>query len=391
MKKDDRPVVCQVLHSLSVGGAEVLAREFAVNAASQFKTVFLCLDSIGEIGEGLIREGFTVECFGRKPGLDRSLISKTGKFFAEQNVQLIHAHQYTPFVYASLGRMRRRGLRLWNSYPPILMTEHGRHYPDIRKPKRVLANKFLFRKQDRCVAVGEQVKKALIENEGLSPARIDVIYNGVDVDQFQKSATDRCAARAELGLSDQDVAVFQIARLNALKDHATAIDAWHFLNNDPHIHLFIIGDGELADDVRQQISALSLQDQVHMLGVRHDVPRIIHAADILLLTSVSEGIPLTLIEAMAASLPCVATIAGGIPEVIINQETGLLAPIGDASKVADCMRTLSQDAAMRTSFGRAGRERAESVFSAAKMHNSYHQAYRKMIAGSTTSQSKVTE
>jgi glycosyltransferase involved in cell wall biosynthesis len=382
MNDDDRPVVCQVLHSLSLGGAEVLAREFAHHTAPHFKTVFLCLDKIGEIGKSLIQDGYTVECFERKPGLDRKLVKKTGQFFAKQNVRLIHAHQYTPFVYASLGRLRQNGLRLWNSRPPILMTEHGRHYPDVRKTKRVLANKFLFRKHDRCIAVGKQVKQALIKNEGFSANRIDVVYNGVDVEQFQKSATVRREVRAELGLSDQDIAVFQIARLNPLKDHATAVDAWQGLKSMRHVHLFIVGDGELAGDLQQKISSLSLQPQIHMLGIRHDVWRIINAADILLLTSVSEGIPMTLIEAMATSLPCVATDVGGIPEVIIDGATGLLAPVGEAAKIADCIRCLSTDAAMRERLGQAGRNRSEEVFSAARMQASYRNAYRQMIAGS---------
>ncbi len=379
MSEDARPTICQVLHSLSVGGAEVLAREFAVHASPEFKTVFLCLDGVGEIGKALKDNGYTVQCFGRNPGLDQALILKAGQFFSEQRVDLIHAHQYTPFVYASLGRLRQRGFRLWSTYPPVLMTEHGRHYPDIRKPKRVFANKFLFRQHDRCVAVGGQVKRALIENEGLSPQRIDVIYNGVNISKFKKSDAARIAVRAELRLCDRDVAIFQVARLNPLKDHATAVRAWTFLKDLPQVHLFLIGDGELASDVRRLVADLALEAQVHMLGVRHDVPRMINAADALLLTSVSEGIPLTLIEAMATALPCVATNVGGIPEVIVDGETGFLSPAGDAARIAECLRKLSLDAGMRATFGQAGRTRVESVFSDVTMHESYHEMYRRMI------------
>lgn len=369
--------VCQVLHSLCVGGAEVLAREFALAANPEFRTVFACLDDIGPIGEQLRDEGYQVECFGRQPGLDRTLIRRLSAFCDSENVDVVHAHQYTPFVYAALSRLSP----WWKSYrrnPPVLMTEHGRHYPDIRKPKRVFANQFLFRRWDRCVAVGRNVKQALIEKEGIAANKIDVVYNGIDIDRFRRCNTMRTEARRELGLSDSDIAIFQVARINALKDHATAIRTWTHLADLPHAKLILVGDGELRGEVETQIQQSGLQDQVRLLGTRHDVSRIINAADVTLLTSISEGIPLMLIEAMANGLPCVASNVGGIPEVIEDRVTGDLVDVSDDQTFAQKIRELALSPQQRSAYGSKARLRAAEHFSDKAMHSKYHEMYRMM-------------
>ncbi len=318
MTKPERPVICQVLHSLNVGGAEVLAREFAVRSAQDFTTVFACLDRIGTIGQQLREAGYRVELLGRRDGFDYQVSRTLAKFCRANNVSVMHAHQYAPFFYSAVSRWPRRR-------PPILFTEHGRSFPDFRRPKRVFANKFLLGHGDRVVAVGQHVRRALIENEGIEAARVDVIYNGIDVEAYQQSRTNRLSARQELGLSDTDVVAIQVARLNPLKDHRTAIRAMQRLSaSHPNIRLLLVGEGEEMPAIEQMIANAGLQPTVRLLGLREDVAYLLTAADVFLLTSVSEGIPLTLIEAMATGLPCVATNVGGVPEVVVDGETGLL-------------------------------------------------------------------
>ena len=126
--------------------------------------------------------------------------------------------QYTPFLYALLGRLRYRR-------PPIVFTEHGRHFPDYPRPKRKIANRLLLSRRDRVVAVGRSVKTALVENEGIAPTRIEVIPNGIDTDRFVASTALRAEVRAELGIVAGDYLVMMVARLDPIKDHGTAIRA----------------------------------------------------------------------------------------------------------------------------------------------------------------------
>src|SRR5262249_8353982 len=146
------------------------------------------------------------------------------------------AHQYTPYFYASAAR-------LLGGRAPILFTEHGRPFPDLPNKKRLIANRLLLRRRDRVVAVGEAVRQALRQNEGIPAGRIGVVYNGIDFEPFRRAA-DRAEARRELGAGPDDFAVIQVARLDPLKDHATALRALEqAVRRLPGLRLALVGDG----------------------------------------------------------------------------------------------------------------------------------------------------
>ncbi len=368
-----QPTICHVLHSLHVGGAEVLAAQLARKFSADFRVVFACLDDLGSLGETLRREGFAVHVLGRKEGLDWRCARRLAAILRQERVDVIHAHQYTPFFYALLGRWGRRSL-------PILFTEHGRHYPDRRRLKRVIANRLLLRGHDRVIGVGEAVRQALIANEGLPGNRVGVIYNGIDPARFQDGGHDRPAVRRELGLAADDLMILQVARLDYLKDHATAVRTLErVVGVVPQARLVLVGDGPEREAIERLIAERGLNDHVRLLGTRGDVARLTAAADVFLLTSISEGIPLTLIEAMAAALPVVATRVGGVPEVVQESETGLLAAAGDDGTLARHILQLAAQPALGQAMGRLGRERGREMFSESTMIASYDRLYREML------------
>jgi glycosyltransferase involved in cell wall biosynthesis len=370
----DRPTLCHVLHGLQVGGAEILAARLARRCSADFRVVFICLDELGTLGQELRGEGFAVHVMDRKPGLDWLCLKRLGQIFRRERVDVIHAHQYTPFFYAMLGR--------WLSgRPPILFTEHGRHFPDRRRPKRVLANRLLLARRDRVVGVGQAVRRAVIANEGIAAGRVGVVYNGIDLARFQGQACDRREARTELGMDAADLMILQVARLDYLKDHLTALRALkRILPILPQARLVLVGDGPRRALIQEAIADCGLAAHVRMLGTRQDVGRLSTAADIFLLTSISEGIPLTLIEAMAAGLPVVATRVGGVPEVIDEGVTGFLAPAGDDAALAGHIVHLASDHGLREDMGRRGHYRAKTLFSENQMVARYDALYRDMLA-----------
>src|SRR5437870_913264 len=204
--------VCQVLHSLCVGGAEMLAARLARRLRQAYRFVFVCLDELGTLGDELRQEGFDVHVLARRPGVDLGFPRRLAGLWRREHVDLIHAHQYTPFFYAMMARLLYRR-------PAVLFTEHGRHYPDFRRRKRIVANRFLLERRDRIVGVGQAVRSALIENEGLPANRVDVIYNGVSLRALPSKSQARLQVRQELEIDDQDVLILQVARLDYLKDH----------------------------------------------------------------------------------------------------------------------------------------------------------------------------
>jgi L-malate glycosyltransferase len=364
-----RPTICHVLHSLHIGGGELLARDIARAHESEYRPIFALLDDLGRVGRELQEQGYVVEVVGRRDRFDPRCAWRLRQVLIRERAAVIHAHQYGPLLYSAIARLP-------SGQPPIVFHEHGRHWPDYRRPKRVLANRILLRPRDRFVAVGEAVRRALVEFEGLPEARVRVIYNGINLAPFDPARSMRARVRVEHGWPEHTRIVMQVARLNRLKDHATSMRAIAQLAGAvPNCRLVFVGEGEEEPALRALHEELRLGTQVEFLGARSDVPRLLHAADAFLLTSITEGIPLTLIEAMAAGLPCVATAVGGVPEVLVDGVTGLLAPAGDPSAIADGLRRILCDPLMATRLGQAGRERAAHHFAIAPMQAQYAQIY----------------
>ncbi len=372
MTSDHRPVIGQLVHTLNVGGAEVLAGNLARRLRDQFRFVFFCLDELGVGADRLRSDGFPVEVIGRRDGLDWRCPGRLAARWREYGVELIQAHQYTPFFYSLLARFRFGSI-------PLIFTEHGRHYPDYPRPKRKFANRLLLRRSDRVVAVGRSVKQALIDNEGFGSERIEVIPNGIDVERFQPSETDRQSVRAELGIEPDDYLVLMVARLDPIKDHITALKAVAAACNQvPSIKLILVGDGPERQRIESTIHELQLESRVHLLGTRHDVPRLLTAADTLLLTSLSEGIPLTVIEAMATRIPIIGTNVGSMADVL-TEDVGRLAQAQDHLKLSEYLIQLAQSESLRQTLGIAGRQRAAAEFSETGMADRYAHLFKNVL------------
>lgn len=380
---DDRPVICQVLHSLDIGGAEVLAAGMARELSDRYRFVFACLDDeVGVLGKEFEERGVPMRVFDRQPGIDWKCSFRLAAFFREHKVQIVHAHQYTPFFQLLLARLAYRK-------PPIVFTEHGRHFPDSRSAKRVAVNRALLRSDDRLIGVGESVRQALVDNEGLPEKRTETIYNGVPLENFQAVNGDaqlRQNVRRELGIDDGEFSIVQVARLNSLKDHATAIRTLKRLRDEQvPAKLVLVGDGEERADLEKLVAEVSVGGDVVFLGARSDIPRLLAAADAFLLSSISEGIPLTLIEAMGAGIPIVSTDVGGIPEVIEHGVSGLLAPAGDAGTLAAHLKSLWQNPEQRSQLAENGCQRAVERFSLEQMHRQYVDVYEQVLGRATPS------
>lgn len=367
-----RPGVCHVVHSLNVGGAEILASALAANLRDRYRVSFACLDEAGAMAEQVRDAGYPLVVLDRRPGVDRACRKRLRDFFLEEQVDIVHAHQYTPFFYSLLARG-------WRSQPRIIFTEHGRHYPDVTSVKRRLFNRMMLGRGDRVVGVGGQVKQAIVEKESIAAARVRLIYNGVDLSRFE-DAGDGGAIRQELDLSTDAFVITMVCRLDPLKDIGTAVEAFHRVHREsPHARLVIVGDGPERAMIESHIAELKLQDTVTLLGLRRDVPAILAGSDLLLQSSISEGIPLTVIEAMAAGVPVVATDVGGLHEMIDDGEQGLLAPARAPEQLAACIGRIIHDDNLRDSLVEAARRRAQEMFSEQQMVSAYDALYREVL------------
>jgi len=355
--------ILEVLHSLEYGGAEVLAVRLAQRFSIKYPVAIALIDGRGPLEKHLDTQRIRTCVIGRKPGLDWGCVFRLRRMLMERVPAVIIAHQYTPFFYCSVARSLVKHF-------PIIYVEHGRFYPDHKKLRRFLFNRFLLRKNDVIVAVGHAVKRALVEKEGFPARRVSVIYNGVDSRRFDSCFAKRNDYRRLLGAMPDDVIVAHVARFDPLKDHLTAVKAMQDLRHSA-IKLVLVGDGPTRTEVEATVRDMKLGDSVQVLGYREDIPEILMASDIFLLTSLNEGIPVTIIEAMMAGLPVVATEVGGVSEIVVNGETGLLVPPGNPDAIAKALRQLATDVDLRIRLGRAGRQRAEILFSEDRMFAEY--------------------
>jgi glycosyltransferase involved in cell wall biosynthesis len=366
-----------VLHVMHVAGAEVLVAETIRRLGSRLRPVIFCLDQVGTLGERMRLEGVEVVAFGRRPGLDLRIAWSMARQIRARRLEVIHAHQYTPFFYSALAA-RLSGVR-----PRVIFTEHGRHYPDVVSGKRRLANRLLFdRLADHVNAVCGFSATSLSERDGFRKDRIEVIENGVDLPRYGK-AIDAAALRARLGLDPRRRYIASVARFHPVKDHRTLLVGFADVARlRPDVDLLLVGDGALRGELEQLTTGLGLDRRVRFMGVRDDVADILAAVDLFALTSLSEAASITLLEAMVSGLPVVVTAVGGNPEIVRDGIDGLLAPRGDARAVAAAILRVLDDPGEAVAMGRAAAERVRTSYRLDRTIDRYFALYSERAPGS---------
>ena len=362
-----------VVHSMQMAGAERLVVETIRRLGDRILPTVFCLDTVGLLGTDLQRENIDVVAFGRRPGLDLSVARRLATEIARRNIAVIHAHQYTPFFYAALAKLLRRGR------PRLILTEHGRHYPDIVSAQRRLGNRMLLgRLADRINAVCAFSADALAANDGFARDRIDVIPNGIAFDQFEHSQP-----AGDLGSERRYVTC--IARFHPVKDHATLLRGFAMIAPAfPDVDLVLAGDGPLRIDLETLAQTLRISGRVRFLGVRRDIPAILKASAVFCLTSVSEAASLTVLEAMASGVPTVLTNVGGNPELVEDRVHGLLVPRADPAGAAAALRTLLDDPRYAAGLAAAAADRVRQHFLLETTVARYDTLYAQLAEGRST-------
>ena len=351
--------ILYILHTLNLAGVERMVFDLIVRNRDILDAAVVSLDCRGPLAERLESIGVPVWCTHRRSGLDFSQVGKLSRIVQEFQPEIIHAHQYTPFFYSSLAnRFIRRGR--------VIFTEHGRHFPDRISWKRRMVNRILIRKTARVTAVCDFTRQALIRNEAIPEAKIDIIYNGVDLQEFRPASA-----------GNGKFVIVQVANFRSVKDHQTAIRAMKILSErSVDAELLLVGEGDERAKSEKLVAALHLTEQVKFLGRCDEVSDILCGADVIVNTSISEAHSLALLEGMAAGLAVVASNVGGNPEIVVDGETGMLFPAGDSEGLAESLIRLAEDANLRKRMGEAGLRRVQRLFSREEMHKKYIGMYK---------------
>lgn len=206
------------------------------------------------------------------------------------------------------------------------------------------------------------------------------IYNGIDIQKFANATVPAMAIRESLNISAEAVVFITVGRLVPVKGQADLIEALsQIVSEHTNVHLLMVGEGELREALSQQAKDQQVEKHVHFLGWRSDVPNLLGASDIFVLPSLNEGLGLVLIEAMAQKLPAIATRVGGVPEVIIENETGLLVTAQSPNELASAMTNLVENPDKRKAMGQAGYQRALDHFSIESTVEKTEDMYRQLL------------
>lgn len=363
--------VLHLIQGLEIGGLEIMVVNLLERIDRfRYQPSVCCYDSLGSLAEDLSNKDIGVHLIMRKPGIDYLYPLKLGRFLRKNNIQILHLHNPTAFFYGSLaGKIART--------PIIIYTEHGRDFSSSIKVR--IANRLLSRMADKIVVVAEYGKKYLVEHERTDERRILKIYNGIDPQKFGRNHNDKLMRR-ELGITDNQPVIGIVARLDPIKNHACLIKAMKTVTASlPAAVLLVIGDGPQRHELERLTADLRLQNHIKFLGARSDIAELLSVLDVFVLSSFSEGLSLTLIEACAAAKPIVATDVGGNAEIVEHGINGLLVPSDRPEALAVAVLEILTDRKKAKQMGEAGRRKFEEEFTLDQMVKRYEDLYESCL------------
>jgi glycosyltransferase involved in cell wall biosynthesis len=299
---------------------------------------------------------------------------KIARVIHAERPDIIHTQSWSG-IDAAIAKLVTGGARLVHS-------EHGRNLPYIygEPLKRRIARRCLYHLADAVFAISNEVRGYYCRETGFPINRVRVIPNGIDLRRIDEA--DRRGVREELGLSQDDFVVGAVARLDKTKDTMTLARAFAKLcqsQGNPKLKLLVIGDGDKKVEIENYVVEQGIGDAVIFMGVRHDVPRLLGAMNLFALSSLSEGMPITVLEAMCASLPVVATNVGALPELVEEGETGFLVEPKDDATMAERIARFYLNRETAREFGAAARRKVEREYGLDRMLDQYRDLYLSLV------------
>jgi len=367
-----------VLHltlSLDVGGAErVICSLVEGQNVPEIKQSVCCLDNIGRLGEGLLDKGCRVDLLRRGSGVDWKLVFRLRAYCSRNRVDLIHAHGESPWFYGALA-----GLLPFLWPLPCFTTIHGYGGGDRRELHSYRLWRFLTLLSRKVVLVSPALHRELLQ-EGFPRCKLLTIVNGLDLDSFSRpdSGTN---LRTELDLKENIFILGVVARLSPVKNHALLFRAVSRLRSlgSLSLRLLVVGDGPERERLERLAEALGIEGLVVFCGEQSDVSRYYSVFDAFVLPSFSEGISMTILEAMAAGVSVVASAVGGNCDIVEDGRNGLLFPSDDCEALVAALLKIMRQPELARSLAEHGRETVATVFSRETMLQSYRALYGEIL------------
>jgi glycosyltransferase involved in cell wall biosynthesis len=368
--------VLHLITSLERGGAEnhLLALMTHANWAEiEFETAVLCGE--GELVPTFRAAGIPVHLLKARSRFDPLALGRLVALLRERRYDVVHSHLFRADIYG--------GLAVGQVGQPRPFLVSTRHNDDrfFLNPFIGIVHYLLSARQDMIIAISDHVAHFTIARGVRHPGRVRRVYHGLQPPETVVQEREGQRIRQdELRVGPDAFLVGNVGRLAPQKGQRHLIEAMPLLlERIPTAHAVIAGGGDLEPFLRELAEELEVDERVHVLGPRQDVPALMHALDVFAMPSIWEGFGLVLLEAMAAGKPIVASRTATIPEVVLDNETGLLVPAGDPPALAQALARLAEDRELARRLGEAGRERLQKHFSIEKMVGDTETLYRELL------------
>lgn len=347
------------------GGAQQVLYLLGELSKTEFRSVLICPEH-SAVGEAARAAGIEVEAIPYRGDLDWRATKRIGEILTRHQVDLVHVHS-------------RRGADVWGGLaarrlglPCVLSRRVDNH-------ERAWAVAAKYRLYDHVIAISEGIRDVLIA-DGLPRGEVSCVRSAVDWERFQKPA-DKAGLVSRFHLHDDATVIGIAAQLIPRKGHDVLLEALSGLvARWPNLRVLVMGKGSSESAIREQIRTLNLGRHVQLVGFVEDLEHVLPSLDFLVHPARTEGLGVVLLQAASAGIAVIACDAGGMPEAVIDQETGLLVPPGDVAALTTAIERLLSEPERAEAFGAKGRERMFASFSTSAMAQGNVNVYRAVMA-----------
>jgi glycosyltransferase involved in cell wall biosynthesis len=360
--------IAHLIESDGPGGAERMLAHVArtLQDAGAWNVAFLPADGEGWLARELEESGVAIEYYRLPRPVSPAAARSLEAALRRHRVEVAHSHEFTMAVYGAWAS--------WRAGIPHVITMHGSSYYAARLRRR-LAMRAAIALSGRTVAVSVSLARRLGHDLSMDPSRVLMISNGVP-----RAARGHTTLREDLGLRPEDRLLVSVGNLYPVKGHCHLIEALALVGErHPTVHVAIAGRGQLEDALSARARDLAVGDRVHLLGLRTDVAAVLAAADVFVLPSLSEGLPLALLEAMFAGCPIVASDVGEVGTALAQGEAGVLVKAGDGAALAAALDEVLSDPVRARELGARAALRAAAEYDISQMVRRYADIYHDLL------------
>jgi sugar transferase (PEP-CTERM/EpsH1 system associated) len=374
---DDIPLVAHLVYSFGCGGLQTLLAE-CINRipAQHYRHAVICLVETKDYAERISRPDVTFYDLHKPPGNSPATHVNLWKLLRRLRPAVLHTY--------NVGTIEYNATALLANVPVRIHAEHGRDSVEIdgKHGRYNLLRRLLVPVIDAYVPVSDDLVDWLRHTIGIPEQKITKVINGVDTAQYAPAGAP---LPGDAGAAAQPIWIGTVGRADRIKNHTGLLDVFErLLERFPapqfDLRLAIIGDGPLLETLRHRVASTGWADRVHLPGACTDVAGILRGLSVFVLPSLSEATPVVILEAMATGLPVVASRVGGVPQLVLDGQTGLLADAADVDSFADALASYIRDPELRRKHGAAGRAHIQAGYSVDAMVAGYDALYTHHLA-----------